>query len=250
LAAERPIAVVAAFSGKEFKSKTMVFRPILVPLCLSLFVLTGCPTTRQAGSVEKSGFLGDYSLLKEGVDDRALLFYRNPETDFTAYDKILFDPITLWRPPDTDLAELDEDDAQRLGLLLYRKVKSELIKDYEFVDEPGPGVFRLRLAITEASDSIAPLNLITTIVPIGLVASGIKALATGTGAFVGEASLEGEITDSLTNELLIAAVDRRVGMKTPSGSWSSWDDVEEAYDYWAQRIRERLAEERKRARMK
>jgi hypothetical protein len=242
--------LVAVHPIKEFEEKTMIPKSILVPLCFAFLILAACPTTRQAGSVEKSGFLGDYSILKEGKDGRALLYYRNPDTDFTKYDKILLDPITLWRPPDTDLAKLDEDDAQRLGLLLYRKVKSELIKDYEFVDEPGPGVLRLRLAITEASDANAPLNLVTTIVPPFLVLSGVKALATGTGAFMGAASLEGEITDSVTNELLIAAVDRRVGVKNISNAWRTWDEVEDAYDYWARRIRERLAEERKRARMK
>jgi hypothetical protein len=39
-------------------------------------------------------------------------------------------------------------------------------------------------------------------------------------------------------------VDRRAGAKTVMGSWSTWDDVEKAYDYWAERVRTRLAEER------
>jgi len=31
-----------------------------------IVALSGCPTTRQTRSVEKSGFLGDYSQLREG----------------------------------------------------------------------------------------------------------------------------------------------------------------------------------------
>ena len=31
-----------------------------------MLVVTGCAATQEAKSVEKSGFLGDYSLLREG----------------------------------------------------------------------------------------------------------------------------------------------------------------------------------------
>lgn len=48
--------------------------------------ISGCASTQEAKSVEKSGFLGDYSLLKEGQrsamkqgpEDEALLIYKNP----------------------------------------------------------------------------------------------------------------------------------------------------------------------------
>lgn len=216
----------------------------LLLISLLVIVLVGCEATYQARDVETSGFLKDYSILKEGVGNEALLVYKNPEANFSKYDKILFEPIELWRPAESDLAELEDEEAQRLGTYLYDSVKKQLEKDWEMVDKPGPGVLRLRGAITEAGDSVTAMNMISTILPYGRAISAGRRLITGTGSFVGKASVECEITNSQTGTLLFAAVDRRVGAKTVMGMWSSWDDVEKAYDYWGERIRIRLAEER------
>jgi len=64
----------------------------------------------------------------------------------------------------------------------------------------------------------------------------------GTQAFVGRADVEGKITDTDTGELLFAAVDRRAGKNTPDGSMNSWNDVKQAFAYWATRLSERLRE--------
>lgn len=58
-------------------------------MLILMLVVTGCAATQEAKSVEQSGFLGDYSLLregerstiKEGVEDQALWIYRNPAAD-------------------------------------------------------------------------------------------------------------------------------------------------------------------------
>ena len=70
----------------------------------------------------------------------------------------------------------------------------------------------------------------------------LGALATNTAVFVGKAAIEGEITDSVTNERLVAAVDERVGTKSLSGMFHKWSDVEKAFDTWAGHLRERLEE--------
>jgi hypothetical protein len=209
-------------------------------MALALLLLAACGTTHQARNVEGMGFLGDYSMLEEGSGDDPLLMYKNPDADFTVYDKVLFEPPTLWRPADSELGDLDEEDAKLLCKYLYVHVKQQLEKNWKLAKEPGPGVIRLQLAITEASDSTAALDMVTMVVPVGIAISAGKRLATGTATFVGAASLEGKITDSESGELLFAAVDKRVGSKSVDGLFSSWDDVKEAYDYWAQHIRMRI----------
>ena len=59
-------------------------------------ILAGCATTHQTRSVESSGFLKDYSMLREGQGDEALMVYINPETDFSAYEGVIIDSITIW----------------------------------------------------------------------------------------------------------------------------------------------------------
>jgi hypothetical protein len=89
------------------------------------------------------------------------------------------------------------------------------------------------------------MDTISTVVPQALLLSQAKGLVTGKPGFVGEASVEAKATDGQTGELVAAAVDRRVGGKSVTGApTDSWEDVREAYRYWARQFRYRLCTER------
>ncbi len=105
-------------------------------------------------------------------------------------------------------------------------------------------MLRIRAAITEAGKSNVRLNIFSTIVPQARLLSGAKKLATGTNSFVGAASVKGKITDSNTGEVLAAMVDRRAGGKSLKGAMNAWNDVEQAFEYWANRLSQRLREMR------
>ena len=98
---------------------------------------------------------------------------------------------------------------------------------------------RIRGAITEAAESSVEMDVVTTVVPVFVG----KKLTTGTYSFVGTASVEGEVLDSETGEVLWAMVDRRAGGRTPDGVTDSWDDVEKAFEFWADRLGYRLCRE-------
>ena len=57
---------------------------------------TGCAPTTQARSVTTSGFLGDYSNLREGKAGEALLVYVKQDAAWRTYDKMLIEPVTVW----------------------------------------------------------------------------------------------------------------------------------------------------------
>lgn len=214
-------------------------------LVFALLLLNwGCAKTYQARRVETSGFLGDYSQLNEGKDGEALLVYRNPAAVFSRYDKVIVDDISIWRPADSELAEVSDEDAQRLAQALHDAILEKLEEDYEIVRAPGPGVLRVRAAITEAAESYVVLDTMASVLPHVRAVSLVTRLTTGTSAFTGRASGEAEILDAVTGERLLAGVDRRVGNTAIRGALSSWDDVQETFDFWAERIRNRLREER------
>ncbi len=204
-------------------------------------IMVGC-TTLQARDVETSGFLSDYSLLKAGGDDEALLVYRKPNLSLRAYDKAILEPVTAWRTQDSQLADVPEEDVQELVSLLYAEIAPIVREQFELVKQPGPGTVRFRFALTEAGKSFVPLDMLSTVIPVGRVLSAGKSLATGTHGFVGSASVEAELTDAQTGELLAAAVDRRVGGKTLRGVTNSWNDVQQSFKVWAERLRKRLKE--------
>ncbi len=222
-------------------------RRTVVAMCVLVALAAGCAPTRQAKRVEQSGFLGDYSKLEPGKGNEALLVYRNPKADFTKYDKILVEAVTVWRPRDAESDDVSADEMQALADYLHAAMVTKLDEDYQIVTASGPGVLRVRLAITEATGANATMNTVTTIIPQTRTLSALRHLATGTRAFVGRASAEAEILDGQSGERLFAAADRREGGKTLQTTFSTWGDVKAAYDHWAERARDRLREERQKA---
>jgi hypothetical protein len=211
---------------------------IPVHLVLILLVgLSGCASTQQARSAKESGFLGDYSILKEGKKDEALLIYKNPQADWKKYRKVILDPVTLWIGKDSQLKDVSAEDRQRMADLFWLKLHEALKTDYEMVNSPGPDVMHIQAAITEAETSNPVLDTVSSIVPQLRVLPGAKGVVTGVSGFTGSASVEMKVTDSSDKTLLAAAVDRRGGTKNLSGLTNSWNDVEESFRYWAEKVR-------------
>ena len=227
-------------------------RRVISGLLIGVLIgIGGCASTQEAKSVEKSGFLGDYSKLKEGqrstfsegAEDQALWVYKNPAAEWRKYKKIQLDPVTLWMSQkDSQLKDVSVEDRQRLAALLWKEIDEQLRKDYEMTSQPGPDVLRIQVAITEAGDSNATLDTVTSIIPQTRLLTGAKGMATGVSGFTGSASAELKATDADSGTILVAAVDRRGGTKSLRGVTNEWHDVEEAYRFWAEKLRYRLCQ--------
>lgn len=219
-------------------------------LAVSLVLLVACAPTKQARSVETTGFLGDlYPLMHKGDKGEALLLYKNPKVATIprgTYKKMLLDHVEIWGSPTTDATR--QKNAQHIADILYSLAYLTLAKDYEMVSAPGPGVLRIQAAITRADPAYVVLRAVSTIpAPMNAlaVASLLKNLGTGKPLFVGEASIEMKISDAQTGEVLGASADRRVGNKRlDPDSFDSWDDVYKILEFWTEQVRFRLCQER------
>jgi len=210
-------------------------------------VAAGCASTGKARHVKESGFqpAANYALMKKTKGDIAQLLYINPKADWKKYDKVMVDPVTIWRVPGSKMADIPEDQLQQVGAFFHDTLTAELAKEFTIVTTPQPGTLRIRAALTEATKSQVALNMITTVVPIGLAVSFAKDLATGTPSFVGKAAAEMELTDATTGELIAAGVAARVGEKTiASSKLSSWGDVKAAAEKWSENTRIKLGQAR------
>lgn len=219
--------------------------PFLLSCLLLLGGLGGCAKTQQMHEPLKTGFLEDYSMLRPGQEGEALLVYKKPKVNWKLYDKAMVDSVTIWREKNSPLKEEWEADLQRLADYFWDKVVKALMPNYKIVNKPGPGVMRVTVAITEAEASNPTMDTISSVLPPTRLLTGAKGVVGGgKPGFVGAASVEAKITDAQTGELLMAGVDRRAGTKSLSGSTNSWSDVEEAYQYWAKKLKYRLCRER------
>jgi hypothetical protein len=199
--------------------------------------IVGCAQTEQAREVETSGFLRDYSILQPGKEGEALLVYKNPQADFSMYQGVYVEPVIVLMSKNSSLPQ---EELNRLADDLRAKVIWKLKEDFLVVPKLVPGALRIELALTEAEPSDVGMDIVSTIIPPAGMVSGAKGLATGTQAFVGRASIEAKLTDGDTGTLLMAAADRRVGGRTLDGSMDSWDDVQQAFEYWADKLSQRL----------
>lgn len=215
-----------------------------IKMLIALFVgfaLLGCAASGMK-EVKQSGFLGDYSMLTPGGDDRAALVYVKPETDFKPYNKIMFDRVLVSL---SDKAEHKEVDPALLAEMAkyYQDSLMDAVKSgYTLVDKPGPDVLRVRAVITGIRPSNPVSNTMSSIIPIGIAVAGATKAVSGDNLGTGEAATELEVVDSVSGTRLAAAVDRRQGGK--SAFRGKWEDTKEAFDHWAKRFRERLDEAR------
>jgi len=224
-------------------SNTRRLNRVIAVVGLVAFALmaTACAGTRgRRSEPEKSGFLRDYSQLTEREGAKAKLSYVNPQANWASYDAIWIESVSMWANSET--SEMKPEDKEMLLAFFYQALHDELSKDFRIASGPGPGVLQFRAALTEAKGANVPLKAISTIVPQMLLLSSAVGMSTDTVKTVGEATMEAEVLDSMTNERLAAAVDQQAGRKWYT-QLKTWSDVKSACEHWAEALREMLIQE-------
>ena len=202
-------------------------------LTVAFLFAAACAARAPRPAADVSGFLDDYSLLRAGGPGEVGLVYRNPKAAWTTYDKVLLEPVTLWRSGRKSLDAVPEDDLLRLIAGLEGAVRRRLGSSFQLVEQPQPGVMRIRLAITEARASDPILDVLRARAD-GNVTPGSGPLDTETRRFIESAHIEGEIRDAATDRLLAAGVDRR--RREGALPIDTWADVARALDFWSERV--------------
>ena len=202
----------------------------------------------DAADPELSGFLTDYSMLEPGPKDGVDLIWMNPEYKFPDhlrnFGSILIEPVTVYLNEDGKDRGIPIEELNKLANSFRTEVVNALSDRYVLAEQPGPGVLRVFFAITDIDTSMPVLDTITSVMPTARALSFVKSLVTGDHSFVGSASIEGLLIDGRTGESLVAIVDRRSGDKGVFGAVDSMEDVDEAFEWWAQKFRAALDESR------
>ena len=157
--------------------------------------------------VETSGFLGDTSQLEPGRGDQAQLVYIDPEADFSGYQRVLVDPVVVWEG--TAGSKAAPEELQALAADLGTALREQLALEFELVESAAPGTLRIRTALTSVR--------------------------------VSGASVEMEILDAASGARLVAVADARDEAGGTGGAVHDWAGAGEAFDFWAERARVRLA---------
>ena len=209
---------------------------------VTLLFATGCATTERVAVKEQPavcGFLGDSCRdLEKGGEGQPGLRWVNPKAQLTQYNKVIVDVVGFFG---SDAAKIPPKDQEALTALFQKSLTEALAKKYQVVDQPGPGVMRLQVAILDAEAATPGLRSITMVIPQArLLSTGAYAI-TGKYPFVGGGQAAAKITDSMTGQVLAAAADRRVGGGSveTAAQWQ-WGDAENAIKAWSQLAADRL----------
>ncbi len=194
---------------------------LVASMCV-IAVFCGC----AAKKAQRIGFLSDYSKLEaqSKVSARYLAMNR-----LKGYSKLIIDPVKIHlHEGSKSKKKVTEKVAMDLTGYMHAALLKAVEGSYQIVYQPGPGVARVRVALTDLKKSNVAMNIYP----------GTKIMGSGLGG----ASLEAEIVDSQTGEQVGALVESQLGSRLSLDGLSAWGDAKSVMDGWAKRFRERLDE--------
>ena len=212
----------------EMNNRQLMTNVLLVAV-VGVFAISGCGGVTQS----RTGFLSDYSRLKSVsdesyryVDERAVDRYSNFIVDEV---KVHFFAGSSAIKAKSEGKITDQDLNDLTNYFHSAIVKAISSSGHKVVYQPGPGVARIRVALTDIKETGA-LNVLPQ--------------ASLLGAGIGGAAMEAEVIDSVSGKQISAVVESRKGSRVPFSNLGDWGTAKGVMDQWANRLKERLQQTR------
>ena len=186
----------------------------------------------------RSGFLKDYDQLRPVHGTRGLLFFADKSFDFKSYTKFAFDPVQVITVPQKGGQKITPEVEDRLKSEALAAFKKALEPDYQVVDAAGPGVLRVRFAITGVKPVKPDLNP-SNFIPIGIIVHAGQA-AMGKSRKYAELSGEMEVLSPADKRAAAASFKRRGTEKLGKGYAITWEQMDAIIGQWAVNFRARV----------
>ncbi|EKT4466687.1 DUF3313 domain-containing protein [Pseudomonas putida] len=211
----------------------MKLKSFATTVCLSSLLLSGC-ASKYVESDQYSGFLKDYSILKEEKSPTGAPVMRwiKPGVNANDYTSVYIEPSQLYpRPQPTE--KIPQTTLQGITQYYDQALKTQFSKVLPLATSPGPGVLVVRPAITAVSASTKGLRPYE-VIPIALVAAGIST-ATGIRDQDTSVATEAAFIDGTSNELVAEVVRKGAGAELENSSQvMQAKDARAVLDAWAQ----------------
>jgi hypothetical protein len=194
---------------------------ILTTVCI---VLIGCASQQAKVSPDQfSGYLDDYTKLTK-VKDLQAFRWISDEVKAGNYNKVMFDPIVVYPQ---SISTLFLEDVAAYFDHAFRK---SFTGSVEVVTQPGPGVLRIKPAITGLTSETEGVKAYE-LIPIAAIYNGFKA-AMGWRSKVTQVFVEADVVDSVSGKT-VAAVVRKWTTEQISQDEVTLSDVRPIIETWA-----------------
>lgn len=178
-------------------------------LITGALLLAGC-TNHVTQSDKFSGFLGDYSNLKETktASGTPVLRWIDPSFKASNYSYLMFEPIKFYPEPQPT-AQISKETLQ--GVLDYAntRLKPAMGERLQLTDHAGPRTLIFKGAITGVNTSAEGLQFYE-VIPVALVIAGAET-ASGHRTRDTEVFFEGELIDASTGKPVFKVVRKGFG---------------------------------------
>jgi hypothetical protein len=205
-------------------------------------------------NVARVGFLTDYAKLQPAPGGGGLLCWRSDAIDWKNYDKVLIERVQVYLSRDTQ-NPIDPSDLKLLLDYFHDAVVRDLRPTTQIVNAPGPGVIRVRFALTSLTPTNTMESVAGTAIPYGFVAEIGSGAASGRPAgstpYLGKTGMEVQFRDGATGAVIAECADTEIGRKYAAeinqgatkaadewvngylDSFKSWGYAKDAFDKWA-----------------
>ncbi|MNG65299.1 hypothetical protein D3C76_324130 [compost metagenome] len=207
-------------------------KSLVASLCLATLMLQGC-ANKYVESDQYSGFLKDYSVLKEekSPSGAAVMRWIKPGVDVRRYTSVYIEPSQLYpKPQPTE--KIPQSTLQGITQYYDQTLKNHFSQVLPLATGPGPGVLVVRPAITAVSAETKGLRPYE-VIPIALLAAGIS---TATGIRDQDTSIatEAAFLDGGSNQVVAEVVRKGAGTELENSSQvMQAKDARAVLDGWA-----------------
>lgn len=170
------------------------------------FVMSGA---RAADSIESILSVPPEDFMASKDKDRAnFRFYMKPGADLKAYNSLIIEPVGYIERDSTGAWSLLVSDEKSKIDASFRKAMTDALvaNKIAVVNEPGPGVARLRVAVT-GLQQVKPDFKVRDLVPVKLVFNIVRNAA-GAEPYLLDVSTVSQLSDSQTGALLAGGINK------------------------------------------
>lgn len=182
----------------------MIHRLSAVAVCV---VLAGC------GSIEPVAYTGIASssqLRSDPNDTSGRVPYRySTQVDWRFYDKLILDPVEIYRGSDSQFGDMSEQDKTSLIQYMQTQFAVKLGSRFQLTNVAAPGTLRIKLTLTGADTNTPFLSTFTRFDIGGGLYNGVQAIRGREGVMTGSVIYAVEIYDAPSDRLLDASITKQ-----------------------------------------
>lgn len=229
----------------------------------------GAPSTGSIASdnrqVAQVGFLSEPARLRANPAAEGALCWTRPGVNWKSYDKVMIERIQLYLDPKSSADHpIDPTDLKTLVDYFDASLVKNISPVVPLVDQPGPGVLRVKLALTSLVPTNTAQSLAGTAIPYGFVAEAGAGAATGRPAgstpYMGRTGLQAQFRDGASGQVVGECADDTIGLKYAAdldrgaagaasawlngytSSFTSWNYAQDAFNKWSAAFAKRLVQ--------